>query len=102
MQTITFRMDRQWKVLPYDTGNWVQSLGLEHDGGWYEKKNVYIYMYIYIHIYIGHFAVQQKLAQNCKPTIIKKCKKKLLSAHYVQCTGLAIGDTGVNPLKHFY
>ena len=66
------------------------------------RKRMCIYMCVYIYIYLGHFAVQQKLAQNCKPTIIKKCKKKLLSAHYVQCTGLAIGDTGVNPLKHFY
>jgi len=31
------------EVLLYSTGNSVQSLGTEHDGGGYEKKNVYMY-----------------------------------------------------------
>ena len=29
-------------VLLYSTGKYVQSLGLEHDGRYYEKKNIYI------------------------------------------------------------
>ena len=32
------------KVLRYSTGNYIQSLGVEHDGKEYEKKNVYICM----------------------------------------------------------
>ena len=31
-------------VLLYSTENYVQSLGIEHDGRYYEKKNVYIGM----------------------------------------------------------
>ena len=29
-------------VLLYNTGNYIQSLRIEHDGRWYEKMNVYI------------------------------------------------------------
>ena len=29
-------------VLLYSTGNYIQSLGVEHNGRWYEKKNVFI------------------------------------------------------------
>ena len=32
----------------YSTGNCVQSLGIEHEGGWYEKKNKYIYIYDWV------------------------------------------------------
>ena len=31
------------EVLLYSTGNYIQSLGVDHDGKQYEKKNVYIY-----------------------------------------------------------
>ena len=37
---------------------------MEHDGRYYEKENVYIY------VYLGHFAVQQKLTEHHKSTII--------------------------------
>ena len=30
-------------ILLYSTGNYIQSLGLEHDGREYEKKNIYMY-----------------------------------------------------------
>ena len=33
------------KVLLYSTGNYIQSLGIEHDGRLYEKKNIYIHIY---------------------------------------------------------
>ena len=62
------------------------------------KKNiymyvcVYIYKYIYILIYIdihthiytfklNHSAVQQKLTQHCKSTILQKFKKKEFELH---------------------
>ena len=32
------------EVLFYSTENYIQSLVIEHDGRYYEKKNVYIYM----------------------------------------------------------
>ena len=32
------------EVLLYSTGSYIQSLGTEHDGRQYEKKNVYICM----------------------------------------------------------
>ena len=31
-------------ILLYSTGNYIQSLGVEHDGRWYEEKNVCIGM----------------------------------------------------------
>ena len=41
------------EVLLYSTGNYVQSLGLEHGGREYEKKEcVYIYVYVYIYTYM--------------------------------------------------
>ena len=41
------------EVLLYNTGNYIHSLGIEHDGRQYEKKNIYIYIYIYTHtIYV--------------------------------------------------
>ena len=32
------------EVLLYSTGNYIQSLGIEHDGRKYRKRNIYIYM----------------------------------------------------------
>ena len=43
---------------------------MERDGGWCEKKNVYLY------ICLGHFAVQQTLTEQCKSTITGKNLKK--------------------------
>ena len=43
----------------------------------YIHKNVYMYMHIYIHIYIhvhiqqNDFAIQQKLTQHCKSTVLQ-------------------------------
>ena len=51
------------EVLLYITGNYIQSLGIDHDGRYYEKKNVSVCM-------SGHYAVQQKLTQHCKSTIL--------------------------------
>ena len=53
-------------VLLYNTGNYIQSPGIEYDGRKYEIKNVcvcvYIYIYIYIYIGLGHFALSKKWA----------------------------------------
>ena len=51
------------EVIPCDTGNFIQSPGIEHDGRYYEKR-------MSIYVCLGHFAVQQKLA-DCKSAIIK-------------------------------
>ena len=51
---------RSNEVLLHSTGNCTQGLGIEQDGRQYEKKN----------IRLGHSAVQQKLTQHCKSTII--------------------------------
>ena len=40
------------EVLPYSTGNYIQSLGIEHDGRQEEEKNIYTYIYIYIYMYM--------------------------------------------------
>ena len=50
-------------VLLYSTGNYVQSLGLSHDGRWYEKKIMCIY------VWLDHFVVQQKLKEYCILTL---------------------------------
>ena len=55
------------KVLLCSAGNYLQSLGIEHDGRQHEKKTMYIYLHVYAYI-------QQKLAQHCKSTIMKKKK----------------------------
>lgn len=51
------------EVLLYNTGNSIQSLGIESDGRQYEKKNVYC-------VWLGCYAVQQKLTQHCKSAIL--------------------------------
>ena len=51
------------EVLLHSRGNYVQSLGMEHDERRCEEKNVFI------HICLAHYAVQQKLTQHCKSTI---------------------------------
>ena len=48
------------------TGNYIQSLGVDHDED--KKRNVYIYIYIYI--YMDLYAVQQNLTQHCKSAIL--------------------------------
>ena len=49
------------KVLPYSTENYIQYPGINHNGKEYEKEC----------IYMNHFAVQQKLTQHCKSTILQ-------------------------------
>ena len=39
------------------------------------RKNVYIHIHMHTHIYLGHFAVQQKLTELCKSTVIKNKTK---------------------------
>ena len=34
------------EVLLYSTGNYIQSLGIDHDGRYYEKRNVYTYVWV--------------------------------------------------------
>ena len=45
MQDITFRMDKH-KILLCNTGNYIQSPGINHNRKEYEKR-----MYTYTHIY---------------------------------------------------
>ena len=54
------------EVLQYITGNYMQSVGIDRDGRWYEKKNVFVYTYVSL----GHYEIQQKLTQCCKLTIL--------------------------------
>ena len=53
------------KVLMYSTGNYSQYPVINHNGKEYEKECIYIY------VCMNHFAVQQKLAQHCKSTILQ-------------------------------
>ena len=40
------------EVLLHITGSYIQSLGMELDGRWYERKNIYTYTHTHTHIYI--------------------------------------------------
>ena len=53
------------KVLLYSTENYIQYPMINHNGKEYLKKNVYIC------IYVLYFAVEQKLTQHCKSTILQ-------------------------------
>ena len=52
------------KVLLYSTGNYIQDPGINHNGKEYEKE--------YMYMYNNHLAVQQKLTQHCKSTILQQ------------------------------
>ena len=56
------------EVLLYSTGNSIQSLGADHAGRQYEKKNVCVY------VCLGHYAVQPKMdtTHSNKNKIFKK------------------------------
>ena len=61
---------REWKndkVLLYSRENYIQYPLINHNGKEYEKESIYKKVYIYIYI---HFAVQKKLIEYCKSTII--------------------------------
>ena len=61
------------EVLQYSIRNYIQSLGIDHDGRCIRKAMcVYIYIHTHTRIYVGlgHFAIQQKLAQCCNSTIL--------------------------------
>ena len=66
MQTIIYRMNKQ--VLLYSTGNYIQHPVINNNGKEYEKECVF---YIYIYIYMNQFAIEQKLMQHCKSTILQ-------------------------------
>ena len=40
------------EALLYRTGNYIQFLGIEHDGGEHEKSNAYMRKVIHIHTYV--------------------------------------------------
>ena len=46
---------------------------MERVGGKYEKKNL-IYTHAHTHTGLGHVAVQQKLTEHCKLTMVEKIK----------------------------
>ena len=53
------------KVLLYSTGNCIQYHEINHNRKEYKKQCVCIYMYL------NYFALQQKLTQHCKSTILQ-------------------------------
>ena len=68
MQAIAFGVDKQWN--PPMSHLWCNMM---EDN---VKKRMCVCVYVYTHIYVwlGHFAVQQKLTEQCKATIIEKIK----------------------------
>ena len=69
MQTTTFGMDKHW-------GPTVQHKEL-YPISWVRIWSKLVWKKMYIYVHLGHFAVQQKLKEHCKSTIIKKEKKYL-------------------------
>ena len=57
------------EVLLYSTGNYVQSLMMEHDGKLWEKNNVYMCVCM-----TGSLCCIVELTEHCKLTIIEKIK----------------------------
>ena len=57
------------EVPRYSTGNYIQSPGIDYDGKEYKQKGTDMY------VCLSHFAVEQKLAQHYKSTIILKNQK---------------------------
>ena len=65
-------MDRQW-----DPAVWPKDLYLiTCDGTWWRLMWKKMHVYIYVYIYLSYFAVQQKLAEHCKSTIIIFFRKR--------------------------
>ena len=77
MQTIIYKMYKQWGVL-YSMGNYIQYSVINHNGNEYEKEYIYTHTHIYIlYIYLNHFAIQQKLKQLCNSTVLKNKPENL-------------------------
>ena len=55
------------KTLLCGTENYIQCPIISHNGKKYIKKS----MCVYIYMELKHFAVQQKLTQHCKSTILQ-------------------------------
>ena len=64
-KSVTFRMDRQWGPVLYSC-KYVQSFAMTKDN---MRKRVCI------DVWLGHFAIQKKLTEQCKSTIIKIFKE---------------------------
>ena len=52
-------------ILLYSTGKYIQYPVINHNKKEYKEE------YIYIYVQLNHFAVQQKLTQHCKSTILQ-------------------------------
>ena len=58
-----------WKIPWTEERDWLQSMGSQrgrHD--WVTSLSL---SYLYLYLYVTHFALLQKLTQNCKPTILQ-------------------------------
>ena len=53
------------EVLLCSTGNYIQSLGIEHDGRWYDKKNTHVC----VCVCKGHYARFQISFEKFKKTV---------------------------------
>ena len=78
------------EVLLYSTGNYIQSLGIDND----RRKGIDIY------VWLGHFAVHQKLAQNCQSTIISKKKNNAQSKPWNSWSIVGISPATYPQLTH--
>ena len=68
MQTITFRMDE--KQGPNVQYRELYSISYNKP---LKRVCIYIYIkYIFMYVYLSHFAIQQRLAQHCKSTILQQ------------------------------
>ena len=80
----------------HSTGHYIQSLGADHDGREYEKKSVCVCMYIRMYN-TGHYAIQLKLTQHCKSTILRKKKDENVPPPKKKKEGPGIQDTSHIP-----
>ena len=77
MQTITCRMDEQQGSI---TGNYIRYPVINHNGKEYGKG---IYTHTHTHTQLNYSAVEQKLTQCCKSTLLQLKQIIELSFHNV-------------------
>ena len=96
------------KVLLCGTENYLQYSMINHNGKEYKKKNEYIYIYICIYIYIyiyiklNCFAIQQKLTQHCKSTVLQLKKYSLKKIQEIFCINSCTEAAFTKTINYFF
>ena len=99
MQSIIHRMDN--KVLLDSTGNQIQYSVINHNGEEY-KKNVCVCVCVCVYTLLNYFAIQQKLTQRNKSTILQFKKIVINRQNYCLLPILIFHKTKLNLYHPFF